>query len=169
MIMLTVTKPRRKLKRLLKGGALLLLLGVVVPGIYYSLQTVGAMSLFVADDKPAQVEQSAPNEQAAPLTQTESEETESEETLAADSAAEEGQGKEEPSAEEPNAEESNAEGQAAAAADTVENTAKDSAETPAESSAENSEPDAKGGGLWAALQAVLFGDRGQVIPYEPGA
>lgn len=164
MIMLTVTKPRRKLKRLLKGGALLLLLGVVVPGIYYSLQTVGAMSLFVADDKPAQVEQSAPNEQAAPLTQTESEET-----LAADSAAEEVQGKEEPNAEEPNAEESNAEGQAAAAADTVENTAKDSAETPAESSAENSEPDAKGGGLWAALQAVLFGDRCQVIPYEPGA
>lgn len=123
MIMLTVTKPRRKLKRLLKGGALLLLLGVVVPGIYYSLQTVGAMSLFVAEEEPAQLEQSAPAQPAEPPAQTKSEET----------------------------------------------LAGDLAENPAESSAENSEPDAKGGGLWAALQAVLFGDRGQVIPYEPGA
>ena len=65
MIMLTVTKPRRKLKRLLKGGALLLLLGVVVPGIYHGLQTVGAMSLF-ASGESVQTETGAPTEQSAP-------------------------------------------------------------------------------------------------------
>ncbi len=65
MIMLTVTKPRRKLKRLLKGGALLLLLGVVVPGIYHGLQTVGAMSLF-ASGESVQTETGVPTEQSAP-------------------------------------------------------------------------------------------------------
>ena len=65
MIMLTVTKPRRKLKRLLKGGALLLLLGVVVPGIYHGLQTVVAMSLF-ASGESVQTETGAPTEQSAP-------------------------------------------------------------------------------------------------------
>lgn len=63
MIMLTVTKPRRKLKRLLKGGALLLLLGVVVPGLYHSLQAVGAMSLFASGEN-VQTEAAAPNQEA---------------------------------------------------------------------------------------------------------
>ncbi len=50
MIMFTVTKPRRKLKRVLQAAALVLLLAVVVPGIYHSLESVGAMSLFASGD-----------------------------------------------------------------------------------------------------------------------
>ena len=42
MIMFTVTKPRRKLKRVLQAAALVLLLAVVVPGIYHNLESVGA-------------------------------------------------------------------------------------------------------------------------------
>ncbi len=155
MIMLTVTKPRRKLKKLLKGGALLLLLGVVVPGIYYSLQTVGAMSLFVAEDETAQVEQSTPAEPAEPQAQTGSEET-----MAADSGAENDNAGEEENNEE-QIDETQVNAEQAAAADTAENPAEDSA---GELTAEQ-----KGGGLWAALQAVLFGEKAQVIPYAPGS
>jgi hypothetical protein len=50
MIMFTITKPRRKLKKLLTVTALLLLLGVVVPGIYSGMSAVGAMSLFASGD-----------------------------------------------------------------------------------------------------------------------
>ncbi len=50
MIMFTVTKPRRKLKRVLQAAALVLLLAVVVPGIYHSLESVGAMSLFASGE-----------------------------------------------------------------------------------------------------------------------
>lgn len=152
MIMLTVTKPRRKLKKLLKGGALLLLLGVVVPGIYYSLQTVGAMSLFVAEDETAQVEQSTPAEPQA--------QTGSEETMAADSGAENDNAGEEENNEE-QIDETQVNAEQAAAADTAEN--------PAENSAGELTAEQKGGGLWAALQAVLFGEKAQVIPYAPGS
>jgi hypothetical protein len=48
--MFTITKPRRKLKKLLTVTALLLLLGVVVPGIYSGMSAVGAMSLFASGD-----------------------------------------------------------------------------------------------------------------------
>ncbi len=50
MIMFTITKPRRKLKKLLTVTAMLLLLGVVVPGIYSGMSAVGAMSLFASGD-----------------------------------------------------------------------------------------------------------------------
>ncbi len=50
MIMFTVTKPRRKLKRVLQAAALVLLLAVVVPGIYHSLESVEAMSLFASGE-----------------------------------------------------------------------------------------------------------------------
>ena len=50
MIMFTVTKPRRKLKRVLQAAALVLLLAVGVPGIYHNLESVGAMSLFASGD-----------------------------------------------------------------------------------------------------------------------
>lgn len=50
MIMFTITKPRRKLKKIMTAAALMLLIGIVVPGVYYSLSAVGAMSLFASGD-----------------------------------------------------------------------------------------------------------------------
>lgn len=75
MIMLTVTKPRRKLKRVLQGLALLLLLGVVVPGIYHSLEAVGAMSMF-ASGEAVTSDGVAPVAPEAPIAQEEATETE---------------------------------------------------------------------------------------------
>lgn len=46
MIMFTMTAPRRKLKRALQAGGLVLLLAAVVPGIYCSLTEAEAMSSF---------------------------------------------------------------------------------------------------------------------------
>lgn len=67
MIMFTITKPKGKLKKLLAAGALVLLLGVFVPGVYMALSDVGAMSLFAAGDaiadEPPTVEMNAPTAQ----------------------------------------------------------------------------------------------------------
>ncbi len=64
MIMFTVTKPRRKLKRVLQAAALVLLLAVVVPGIYHSLESVGAMSLFASGDAVSGSEEQATQPEA---------------------------------------------------------------------------------------------------------
>lgn len=50
MIMFTITRPKRKLKKFLGAAALVLLLGVVVPGVYFTLSGVGAMSLFASGE-----------------------------------------------------------------------------------------------------------------------
>lgn len=64
MIMFTVTKPRRKLKRVLQAAALVLLLAVVVPGIYHSLESVGAMSLFASGEAVSGSEEQATQPEA---------------------------------------------------------------------------------------------------------
>ncbi len=64
MIMFTVTKPRRKLKRVLQAAALVLLLAVVVPGIYHNLESVGAMSLFASGDAVSGSEEQATQPEA---------------------------------------------------------------------------------------------------------
>ncbi|MBQ3180734.1 MAG: hypothetical protein IJB55_05200 [Firmicutes bacterium] len=46
MIMFTMTAPRRKLKRALQAGGMVLLLAAVVPAIYSSLTEAEAMSSF---------------------------------------------------------------------------------------------------------------------------
>lgn len=66
MIMFTVTKPRRKLKRFLQAAALVLLLAVVVPGIYHSLESVGAMSLFASGESVSGPAESINPETAPP-------------------------------------------------------------------------------------------------------
>ena len=72
MIMFTITKPKGKLKKLLAAGALVLLLGVVVPGTYMALSDVGAMSLFAAGDAIA--DESLAAEMGAPPAQDEADE-----------------------------------------------------------------------------------------------
>ncbi len=64
MIMFTVTKPRRKLKRVLQAAALVLLLAVVVPGIYHNLESVGAMSLFASGEAVSGSEEQATQPEA---------------------------------------------------------------------------------------------------------
>ena len=64
MIMFTVTKPRRKLKRVLQAAALVLLLAVVVPGIYHNLESVGAMSLFASGEAGSGSEEQATQPEA---------------------------------------------------------------------------------------------------------
>lgn len=83
MIMFTVTKPRRKLKRVLQAAALVLLLAVVVPGIYHSLESVGAMSLFASGDAVSGSEEQATQPEAT----TEPEATAQSETTAEAEAA----------------------------------------------------------------------------------
>ena len=50
MIMFMITRPRGKMKKLFAAGGMVLLLGVIVPGIYFALSGMGAMSLFAAGD-----------------------------------------------------------------------------------------------------------------------
>ncbi len=83
MIMFTVTKPRRKLKRVLQAAALVLLLAVVVPGIYHSLESVGAMSLFASGEAVSGSEEQATQPEAT----TEPEATAQSETTAEAEAA----------------------------------------------------------------------------------
>ncbi len=83
MIMFTVTKPRRKLKRVLQAAALVLLLAVVVPGIYHSLESVGAMSLFASGDAVSGSEEQTTQPEAT----TEPEATAQSETTAEAEAA----------------------------------------------------------------------------------
>lgn len=83
MIMFTVTKPRRKLKRVLQAVALVLLLAVVVPGIYHSLESVEAMSLFASGEAVSGSEEQATQPEAT----TEPEATAQSETTAEAEAA----------------------------------------------------------------------------------
>lgn len=83
MIMFTVTKPRRKLKRVLQAAALVLLLAVVVPGIYHSLASVEAMSLFASGEAVSGSEEQATQPEAT----TEPEATAQSETTAEAEAA----------------------------------------------------------------------------------
>lgn len=83
MIMFTVTKPRRKLKRVLQAAALVLLLAVVVPGIYHNLESVGAMSLFASGEAVSGSEEQATQPEAT----TELEATAQSETTAGTEAA----------------------------------------------------------------------------------
>lgn len=83
MIMFTVTKPRRKLKRVLQAAALVLLLAVVVPGIYHNLESVGAMSLFASGEAVSGSEEQATQPEAT----TEPEATAQSETTAESEAA----------------------------------------------------------------------------------
>ncbi len=83
MIMFTVTKPRRKLKRVLQAAALVLLLAVVVPGIYHSLESVGAMSLFASGEAVSGSEEQVTQPEAT----TEPEATAQSETTAEAEAA----------------------------------------------------------------------------------
>lgn len=74
MIMFTITKPKRKLKKLFSAAALVLLLAVVVPGIYFTLAGVGAMSLFASGEaigEEAGQQQTEQNEQAEPTVPSE--------------------------------------------------------------------------------------------------
>ena len=157
MIMLTVTKPRRKLKRILKGGALLLLLGVVVPGIYYSLESMGAMSLFASGDtvvQSEQAEQGGQNAQAEQMQQIEPKQqtgqleqtapVESTESNAQNEQIEQNEANEQPSA--------------ALDAAAPEEMAAPEEQTAAEDGADKP-------GLWQRLKAVLFGEKSEVVPY----
>lgn len=83
MIMFTVTKPRRKLKRVLQAAALVLLLAVVVPGIYHNLESVGAMSLFASGEAVSGSEEQTTQPEAT----TEPEATAQSETTAEAEAA----------------------------------------------------------------------------------
>ncbi|HIU10303.1 MAG TPA: hypothetical protein IAB00_03520 [Candidatus Avidehalobacter gallistercoris] len=95
MIMFTITKPKRKLRKLFSAAALVLLVAVVVPGIYFTLSGMGAMSLFAsgeaiseqhdeqtgntkqtAVEQAGQTEQNVQGEQAKPSEQTAAEQTE---------------------------------------------------------------------------------------------
>lgn len=53
IMMIMITKPRGKLKKLAVAGALGLLVGVAVPMGYDALSDVGAMSLFAAGSNVA--------------------------------------------------------------------------------------------------------------------
>lgn len=135
MIMFTVTKPRRKLKRLLQAAALVLLLAVVVPGIYHSLESVGAMSLFASGEAvsgPAAETQGAAAGEAAQPTETQG--TATGEVVQPTEAAE-----------------SSAAAQA------------DSEAAPAEENMP--EAAAEGPGLWQGFLTVLFGEPPQVVAY----
>ncbi len=146
MIMLTVTKPRRKLKRLLKGGALLLLLGVVVPGIYHGLQTVGAMSLF-ASGESVQIETGVPTEQSAPPEQAGAVPTENVHNSG-------------------NAEntESIESTDSAESANSTESTI-NAENTESTESIESTEEEVDKPGLLERLKAVIFGEQATVQPY----
>lgn len=81
MIMFTITKPKGKLKKLLAAGALVLLLGVFVPGVYMALSDMGAMSLFAAGDAIADEPPTA--EMDAPMAQDDKDKTVEQDTAAA--------------------------------------------------------------------------------------
>lgn len=65
MIMFTMTAPRRKLKRALQAGGLVLLLAAVVPGIYCSLTEAEAMSSFADGSDAVAGEQAAATDSTA--------------------------------------------------------------------------------------------------------
>lgn len=179
MIMLTVTKPRRKLKRLLKGGALLLLLGVVVPGIYHGLQTVGAMSLF-ASGESVQTETGVPTEQSAPPEQApgDSQPLNNEKNAAAapdeqagavptenvhnsDSAESVGNAEKSGNAENTESIEST---DSAESANSTESTI-NAENTESTESIESTEEEVDKPGLLERLKAVIFGEQATVQPY----
>lgn len=140
MIMFTVTKPRRKLKRVLQAAALVLLLAVVVPGIYHSLESVGAMSLFASGDavsgseeQAAQPEATTELEAAAqPEATTEPEAADQSETTAGTEAA---------------------------------TSQADDENAPVDEAASDSENEAETESFWQPLLRVLFGDKSQVTSY----
>lgn len=147
MIMFMITKPGGKLKKLLTAGALVLLLGVVVPGVYFALSDLGAMSLFAAGDSISDGEEApqppADNnaEQTAADTEEEPEDKDAEQTAADDT-------EEEP--EDENAEQT--------AADTAE-------EEPQDENAGQTAADEEKPGFWGSLKALIFGEQPQVQPY----
>ncbi len=148
MIMFTVTKPRRKLKRLLQAAALVLLLAVVVPGIYHSLESVGAMSLFASGEAvsgpAAETQEMATNEAAPP--------TEAQETASGEAA--------------PPTEEQGTPSEAAPPTEAAESSAAAQADSEAAPAEENTpEAAAEGPGLWQGFLTVLFGEPPQVIAY----
>ncbi len=160
MIMLTVTKPRRKLRRILKGVGLLLLLLAVVPGLYYTLSSVGAMSMF-ASGTMGESGQSGTEQGGQPTDEAPAPEGAGGEQQAAAQAGDEDS--DAADNDEDNAE--NADNEKAAAGDELKEdtaAAEDSAgaeEKPAEKPAEKA-------GLWQALQEVIFGRRPEVHIYQ---
>ncbi|MBQ3199732.1 MAG: hypothetical protein IJB67_05155 [Firmicutes bacterium] len=136
MIMFTITKPKGKLKKMLAAGALVLLLGVFVPGVYMALSGVGAMSLFAAGDaiadEPMEMQMEMEMEMDAPMVQ--------------DKATEPAKQAEAAAAQTP---------ENSANADSTENA--DDVEITAEEAEEPS--------LWVRLKAVIFGEEPQVVPY----
>lgn len=65
-MMIMITKPGAKLKKLAVAGAFALLLGVALPFGYSTLADVGAMSLFAAGDNVADAPQSLADEPEVP-------------------------------------------------------------------------------------------------------
>lgn len=169
MIMLTVTKPRRKLKRLLKGGALLLLLGVIVPGIHHGLEAVGAMSLFASGETVTQTEQAAQVETGEQAAQVETGE-QAAQAEAGEQAAQAEAGEQAAQAE-PGEQAAQAEtGEQAAQAESGEQVAQaETGEQAAQAeTGEQAAPEdapAEKPGLWQRLRAVIFGEKAEVIPY----
>ncbi len=140
MIMFTITKPKRKLKKLFSAAALILLLGVVVPGIYFTLSGVGAMSLFASGEAIGEDAAGQPTEQAAPSEQTEP----SEQTAAEPAEPTEPTDQTEP----------------------TEPTAAEQAETePTETTEPAEQAEAEKAGFLQSLRAVFFGEQLEVIPY----
>ena len=135
MIMFTITKPKRKLKKLFLAAALVLLLAVAVPGAYFTLSDAGAMSLFASGEAVEQPPNAAADAAAAADGQTDenAQPEQAEQTAGAADAA----------------------GQAADTSDEAGEDTEDTADTDAAA-----EPS-----FWARLRAVFFGEEPQVLPY----
>ncbi len=135
MIMFTITKPKRKLKKLFSAAALVLLLAVVVPGIYFTLSGVGAMSLFASGEAIGGDAEQQPTEQ-----------TEQTEQTAAEQAGQSEQNEQtEPAA-------------------PSEQTAAEPTE-PAETSEPTEPTEPEKAGFLQSLRAVFFGEQPEVVPY----
>ncbi len=160
MIMLTVTKPRRKLRRILKGVGLLLLLLAVVPGLYYTLSSVGAMSMF-ASGTMGESGQSGTERGGQPTDEAPAPEGGGGEQQAAAQAGDEDSdaADNDEDNDEDNAE--NADNEKAAAGDELKDEA-----AAAEEGAGAAEKPAEKAGLWQALQEVIFGRRPEVHIYQ---
>lgn len=156
MIMLTVTKPRRKLRRILKGAGLLLLLLAVVPGLYYTLSSVGAMSTF-ASGAAREGKGGAVDEAPSPGGSGD------ERQAAAQAGDEDTSTAEDKDEEKVNAEKNDAaaDNEKAAAGDELKDDA-----AGAEDSAGAEKAPAEKAGLWQALQEVIFGREPEVRIYQ---
>lgn len=177
MIMFMITKPGGKLKKLLTAGALVLLLGVVVPGVYFALSDLGAMSLFAAGDSISDGEEApeppADNnaEQTAADTEDEAEDENAEQTAAdAEEEAEDEDAGQTAADIEEKPQDEDAE---QTAADTEEEprdedagqTAADNAEEPQDEKAGQTAADEEKPGFWDSLKTLIFGEQPQVQPY----